>query len=619
MPIATSDRLVQIEPAPTRDSATGIMEFFPWNQHKKGPLPNQTEAFRILEKKSSIILEAPTGSGKTAIGYAFLKWHASRIKEGGCHYIVPNKTLVNQIKEMYPDIGVAYGRNEHDCLYYEDRPRADQIPCTMLEDCPHRVDQLTGETKIGGAEPCPYLLQKYLFNKNRVGVCTMNFELYTGHAFSDAREVPAALVIDEAHNLPDVVRRSLSYSITDRHLEQVMEMLGEIDAYEEVNIINRFYKVMVKIVKRRISGKPVLLEDEEVEELIATLDNVNTNEMRKKIAAAVKERKIDTITRREILKRVETLTRDLKRYLRSLEYSLPTERRKPTSYTYAWYTHEKADDGSEKMQYRLVIQAYSVGGMIRRMLSKNTLTMSATIGDPEVFGYESGIQKPDHPFYSLASEFPAENARIFVPTDTLNMSRKACPKGGLNKTLRLMLRTCKTFNRQGHRCLVIVVSNLEREKFLKFAEEEKVNVLSYGNGVKPKEAMEDFMSGEGDNIVGTEANYAEGVDLKNQTAPVILVLRPAYVPPDDPLTQFEDRRYPDGQAWAYRNFRVTIKAAQAMGRNRRSKKCIGGTIFFSQQFRRFVYHCLPEYLKPSYRGELTLDQCVKEMLKLLRE
>jgi Rad3-related DNA helicase len=221
-------------------------------------------------------------------------------------------------------------------------------------------------------------------------------------------------------------------------------------------------------------------------------------------------------------------------------------------------------------------------------------------------------------FYSLASDFSADNARIFVPTDTLNMARKFVPKGGLNKTLRQMLRTCKTFNGHGHRCLVIVVSNLEREKFLKFAEEEKVDVLSYGNGVKPKEAMERFMEGEGDNIVGTEANYAEGVDLKDQIAPVILVLRPSYVPPDDPLTQFEDRRYSDGQAWAFRNYRVTIKAAQVMGRNRRSKKCRGVTFFFSQQFRRFVYHCLPEYLKPSYRGEMTLEQGVKETLKLLK-
>ena len=611
---ATSDRLVQIQPAPTRETATGIMEFFPWNRHKK-PLPNQVEALGILEKQNSIILEAPTGSGKTATGYTFLKYYESRIKEGGLRYIVPNKTLVNQIKEMYPDMATAYGRNEHECLYYEDRPRADSIPCSMLEDCDHRVDQETGETKIGGAIPCPYLQQKYEFKKNRIGVCTMSFELYTGPAFSNEREPAAALVIDEVHNLPDVVRRSLSYSITDNHLEQVIGMLEDINAYEEVTVITKFYRAMIKIVKRRASGRATLLEDHEVEELIGILDNINTTEMRKKIAAAVKERKIDTIVRREILKRVETLTRDLKRYLRSLEYSLPTERRKASNYTYAYYTREQGEDGSEKIQYRLVIQAYSVAGMIKRMLSPHTLSMSATIGDSKVFGYESGI---NHPFYSLASEFPAENTRIFIPSDTPNLAVKSRNKGEPNRTLRKMAQTCKTFNKHGHRCLVVVVSNLERAKFMKLCEEEAVNAMSYGNGVKPKEAAEKFMDGEGDNLVGTAANYSEGIDLNDQSAPIILVLRPSYASPNDPSTQFEDRRFPGGHCWALRNWRVMQEALQVRGRNIRSKKCIGVTIFFSQQFRRFVFHCLPEYLKPSYRSEITLEQCVKETLKLLK-
>jgi Rad3-related DNA helicase len=611
---ATSDRLVQIQPAPTKDNATGIMGFFPWKYHRK-PLPNQIQALAILEKENSIVLEAPTGSGKTAIGYSFLKYYESRIKEGGCRYIVPNKTLVNQIKEMYPDIGIAYGRNEHECLYYEDRPRADMIPCSMLEDCDHRVDQTTGETKIGGATPCPYLLQKYEFMKNRVGVCTMAFELYTGPAFSNEREPAAALVIDEVHNLADVVRRSLSYSITDQHLEQVIEMLESIDAYEEVNVITRFYKSMIKIVKRRVSGRATLLEDREVEELISTLDNINTTEMKKKIAAAVKERKIDTIARREILKRVETITRDLRRYLHSLVYSLPTERRKASNYTYAYYMYEKMDDGSEKMQYRLVIQAYSVGGMVKRMLSPHTLSMSATIGDPKVFSYESGI---DHPFHSLASEFPAENTRIFMPSDTPNLAVKFRNKGEPARVLRKMAQACKAFNKHGHRCLVVVVSNLERQKFMKLCEEEKVDAISYGNGVKPKEAAEKFMDGEGDNLVGTAANYSEGVDLHSQNAPIILVLRPSYASPDDPLTQFEDRRFPGGHCWALRNWRVMQEALQVRGRNIRSKKCLGVTIFFSQQFRRFLFHALPEYLKPSYRSEITLEQCVKETLKLLK-
>jgi Rad3-related DNA helicase len=628
--LATSDHLVQILPAPTKDTATGIMAFFPWHKYKKA-LPNQIEALQVLEaQNASIILQAPTGSGKTATGYAFLKWRESQTKEGGCYYIVPNKTLVNQIKEMYPDVGVAYGRNEHECLYYEDRPRADAIPCSLLVDCPHRVDQETGVTQEEGADPCPYLNQKYEFRKGRVGVCTMSFYLYTGPAFSADPNPPAALVIDEVHNLPDVIRRSLSYTISDNHLEQAIITLREIGgADQEADILDKFYRAIIKIVKRKVVkvtqapgfdriGRVVsaLLEDHEIEELIRIVGGINSKELKKKISAAIKAQKINTIERREILKRIETLARDLQRYLRSLEYSLPSEQRKATNYTYAYYMREPADDGSEKLQYRLVIQAYTVAPLIKRMLSSHTLSMSATIGDPKVFGYESGITSA---FYSLASEFPAENTRIFIPDDTPNLSVKSRKKGEPNRVMRKMAQTCKRFNQAGHRCLVVVVSNLERKKFCSLCEEEGVHAISYGNGLKPKEAAEKFKDGEGDVLVGTSANYSEGVDLHDQSAPIIMVLRPSYASPDDPLTQFEDRRFSGGHAWALRNWRVMEEALQVRGRNIRSKKCVGVTIFISQQFRRFVYHCLPEYLKPSYRSEISLEQCVKETLKLLKD
>ncbi len=79
---------------------------------------------------------------------------------------------------LHPDTQVAYGRGEHPCLYYEekmdlsaekviwlsqsrDNLKANEVPCSMLVDCPHRVDQETGQTHTVGAVSCPYLRQKY--------------------------------------------------------------------------------------------------------------------------------------------------------------------------------------------------------------------------------------------------------------------------------------------------------------------------------------------------------------------------------------------------------------------------------------------------------------------------
>ena len=112
------------------------------------------------------------------------------------------------------------------------------------------------------------------------------------------------------------------------------------------------------------------------------------------------------------------------------------------------------------------------------------------------------------------------------------------------------------------------------------------------------------------------ANFGEGVDLPRQIAPVIFVLRPGYPPPDAPRTQFEERRYGNNR-WAIWNWRVMLSVLQVRGRNIRSEDDLGATIFISQQFRRSVFASLPVALQTSYKGQLTLDQCVKEAIGLV--
>ena len=147
-------------------------------------------------------------------------------------------------------------------------------------------------------------------------------------------------------------------------------------------------------------------------------------------------------------------------------------------------------------------------------------------------------------------------------------------------------------------------------------EEEGVKAVSYGNGVTAREAALRFKDGEGDCLVGTAGNFGEGVDLPRQIAPVIFGFRPAYPPPDDPRTQFEERRYGNNR-WAIWNWRVMLSVLQWRGRNIRSEDDLGVTIFISQQFRRSVFAALPKTLQSSYKGNLTLDQCVKEAMGLV--
>lgn len=579
-----------------------------------GVTPNQRQAFEIIAAaKRSVTLEMPTGSGKTAVGYTFLKTLA-QAGAGPLFYIVPTKALVDQVKTMHPDVTAVYGRNEYDCLYYEPEEsfKADEIPCLSL-DCVHRVDQETGETIESGVMPCPYYHGKYAAKQAPITVCTAAFYLFT-QLFSKEFERPAGLVVDEAHQIAEIFRSALSYEITDWHLSRSVKLLKKVGEQEAAEQLARFLEVMIRILRRRqrTGSDEKLLQDHELLELTDNLERIDIEAVRARIGTAIAKGAIDPIEDRLVLKQLETVAMQLPRYIRSLEYSLGTGERQALNYvTYGFSA--RPDAGEERVKYRLVIKASYVAPLVKKLLSPLTVAYSATIGDARVFGYDTGITAP---FHSLSGTFPAANTKLLLPSDTPNLATRARSKHEPTKVLRKVARVCARLSETDRRSLVVVVSNKERQKFLELCLDEGVEAVSYGNGVPSREAVARFKDGEGSVLVGTAANYGEGIDLPQGMAPAIFFLRPSYPSPADPRTQFELRRY-GRQAWMVWNWRVMIEALQVRGRNIRSPDDLGVTIFVSQQFRRFLYGSLPEWLKEAYDGKLTLEECEQEALELL--
>lgn len=576
--------------------------------------PEQAEAFEYIEKNDGRVgLEMYTGAGKSAIGYAFLKALA-KLGQRPLYYVVPTKAQVDQLVRFFPDLIPVYGRNEHQCLYYpSEELKADEIPCLTLINCPHRINVETGAIHTPGSIPCPYYLQKFRARQAQIVVCTMAFYLFHQLFPGSAWEEPAGLVIDEAHRFAEVVRTCLSYEITDYHLWRAADLLEEIDP-ESAKKLKNFARKMIRIIKHRPAYKPTLLEYHEIEALMEELDEIDDRKLERELTRAVASGKIDPVAQRKELKQLEVIVRDLRRYMRSFEFSLPGRQRNALNYTYGYYKEELGEN--EKVQYRLVIKAYYVAPLIHKILAPRTLAMSATIGRPEIFESETGIAGP---VYTFASDYSVNNTRIFMPTDTKNLAVKARSKRDVTRTLRIIARTCKRFTRAGHRSLVVVISNVEREKFLMLCQEESVNALSYGNGVPAKEVAAQFRDGKGEILVGTAAHYGEGIDLPKQIAPVIFMLRPGYPRPEDPGTIFEERRFPGQQVWALRNWRVMIQALQVRGRNIRGPEDLGVTFFVSQQFRRVVHASLPPWLEAAYVRDKSFEECVQETLKLLKK
>jgi Rad3-related DNA helicase len=361
-----------------------------------------------------------------------------------------------------------------------------------------------------------------------------------------------------------------------------------------------------------------LLKDAEIERLIGLLEGIGHARLKWLAAQAVSDGSLDPTANREELKTIETLSRSIPRLIRSLRYSLAEQNRNPLSYVIVYYYQEddpEMADGRKRARHHLKIRSYFVAPIIRKTFGQKVLAYSATIGNPGIFAFETGLNLP---FHAFTSDFPVGNTRIWMPTDSKNLAQKWQKKGDLNKALRKIATAAKTFADQGQRSLVVVISEDERTRFLKMSDEVGLKTVSYRtNGIKAREAAANFAKGEGDCLVGTAAQYAEGVDLPKGVAPVIFFLRPGYQRPDDPESQFEEQRFSDNQRWALWNWRVMMEALQVRGRNIRDAEDVGVCFFYSQQFRKFLYGALPTWLKPACHADRTFDQAVEETNKLL--
>ncbi len=580
----------------------------------------------IAESKTGVVLEVPTGEGKTAIGIAALSATAEKVG-GRLFYVTPTKALLEQLDRVYPErFTVVYGRAEYPCLYYHDTGKdvnARESPCYLLK-CPHRVSQETGETEEAGVVPCPYLLAKFearmAMEKSRLVACTVAFYLTNRMLVAGwtQQEEPSCIVVDEIHQLPRIARGIFEYTLSDWHLARSAELISSLDQ-AQADIIIRFRKSFMGISLKRDPKTKSLFTADEITRLLEIMRELDAEGLEAKIKQAVSDGRIDPQEDRTELKLLEDLTRSIPRFISSLSYSLPTGDREPLNYVYSFY-YKKDDpefaDSRRKSRYYMTIRGYYVQPLIKRVMGSNVVAYSGTIGNPDILAHETGLRLP---FCSFGSSFPVGNARIFMPNNTPDLAASKRARDDLKDSLKLIAKASKRFDSSGHRSLVVVISDDERQKFIEIAGRQGLEAISYGNGITAKEAARRFVAGEGSVLVGTSANYAEGIDLPKGIAPVIFFLRPGYQRPDDPEVQFEQSRFGKSRCWALWQWRVMIEALQVRGRNIRNAEDLGVCIFVSQGFRHFLYGSLPEWLRPSYRNERPWEQCIREVEELLRK
>lgn len=187
-----------------------------------GYRPFQREAIEEIESAFEqgyrhVIVDAPTGSGKSHIARAFA------FQSGDAHIISVTKLLQDQYRESFPDMAVMMGRNAYPCLMGDPGDTCADGPCQRKKIQPHGT--------------CPYQIAKEKALSSDVTV--HNFDsFYYQNSYGSGFPGRKLLVVDEAHNITNKFTNFLSFTIDSREFP--------VPEYETLSDYDEFVKMTLK-------------------------------------------------------------------------------------------------------------------------------------------------------------------------------------------------------------------------------------------------------------------------------------------------------------------------------------------------------------------------------------
>jgi Rad3-related DNA helicase len=150
-----------------------------------------------------ILLEAPTGSGKSAIALALV-----RLLGQQCIILTGTKNLQSQYTQSFGPSGLvqAQGRANFRCNLHPSVTAA-QAPCTRQQKC-----------TLKNTPECDYYSQKIVASNANEAVLNYAYWLHQAN-YGKAFRHPELLIADEAHTIEDQVKNFVSIEITRSQLE----------------------------------------------------------------------------------------------------------------------------------------------------------------------------------------------------------------------------------------------------------------------------------------------------------------------------------------------------------------------------------------------------------------
>ena len=226
---------------PNARESSQIRDHFPFCDSIR---PAQAQALSAIERarkngKKFVLLELPTGTGKSAVAIAAANWASTW---GNGTYTVATETLTAQYMRDFGNDGLV-----------ELRGRASYRCEDFRTDC--EVGGRLRGNKAGACLHCPYKAAKDEFVSQKVGVTNFDY-LLAETLYSGQLPRRSVLVIDEAHNLEQKVLGFADFEISPSTLQRYSVPIPTIDDGDTPSASEWIQDQMIPAVNRFVSEIP---------------------------------------------------------------------------------------------------------------------------------------------------------------------------------------------------------------------------------------------------------------------------------------------------------------------------------------------------------------------------
>ena len=443
-----------------------IKSLFPFGEYRKHQEETIVKIIEEFKTKKFVILEAPTGAGKSAIAITVSRYL------GNAHLLSIQKILQDQYAKDFPEAAVIKGKSNYRCVI-NGKPcdKGECIASTAFKNDMKRdyASHLNDDECIFYHHRSDCSFYTALSFAKMSNFTLHNFHSFYYHSFHRLFDPRSLMVIDEAHKIESTFLNFISFTLTSKDIVTEIPDLKTAEEYD--TFITVYYEQLTNKINDLTDT--YLKTDDEIDELAE-------------------------LERRH--KRLEI-------YLASREEGVE----------YVAEYEKKAD--KEVLTFKPVYIDSFTGRFFN--FGTHVLLMSATILNEGLFAKNLGIDKDEYAYISLPSLFPVENRKVYI-TNELDLTFKTIVTG-IKRIPALVERYLSEYpdvkgiiHTHTDRIMAYIKANMKSERLIYKQQFVDVDAL-----------LETHKRSK--NTVIVASGFREGLDLVDDMSRFQLILKIPYV------------------------------------------------------------------------------------------